>query len=106
VRYGPRLVGDLWLYPENSTLLELSTTCAPSEALQIAVETRAFLTGTESTSSALTTHVTLQEIANRQFVSSRGSLDQQTAAPLYDPRNEGDDPGSIPGVGSGWVRSS
>jgi hypothetical protein len=42
--YGRRLVGELWLYTANSMLLELSTKCAPSEAFQIAAETRAFLT--------------------------------------------------------------
>ena len=41
--YGRRLVAELWLYPDNSMLLELSTKCAPSEAFQIAAETRAFL---------------------------------------------------------------
>ncbi len=45
VRYGRRLVGELWLYRDNSMLLELSTTCAPSEAFQVVAETRAFLTG-------------------------------------------------------------
>jgi hypothetical protein len=43
--YGRRLVAELWLYPDNSMLLELSTKCAPSEAFQIAAETKAFLTG-------------------------------------------------------------
>jgi hypothetical protein len=42
--YGRRLVAELWLYPDNSMLLELSTKCAPSEAFQIAAETRVFLT--------------------------------------------------------------
>ena len=42
--YDRRLVAELWLYPDNSMLLELSTKCAPSEAFQIAAETRAFLT--------------------------------------------------------------
>jgi hypothetical protein len=42
--YGRKLVADLWLYPDNSMLLELSTKCAPSEAFQVATETRAFLT--------------------------------------------------------------
>ena len=42
--YGRRLVSELWLYPDNSMLLELSTKCAPGEAFQIAAETRAFLT--------------------------------------------------------------
>ncbi len=43
--YGRKLVAELWLYPDNSMILELSTKCAPSEAFQVAAETRAFLTG-------------------------------------------------------------
>ena len=42
--YDRKLVGELWLYPDNSMILELSTKCAPSEAFQVAAETRAFLT--------------------------------------------------------------
>jgi hypothetical protein len=42
--YGRKLVSELWLYPDNTMLLELSTKCAPSEMFQIAVETRTFLT--------------------------------------------------------------
>ena len=30
--------------PDNSMIIELSTKCAPSEAFQVAAETRAFLT--------------------------------------------------------------
>ena len=41
--YGRKLVAELWLYPDNSMLLELSTKCAPAETFQIAAETRAFL---------------------------------------------------------------
>jgi hypothetical protein len=39
-----RLVAELWLYPDNSMILELSTKCAPSEALEVAGELRDFLT--------------------------------------------------------------
>ncbi len=39
-----KLVAELWLYPDNSMLLELSTKCAPSETFQVMVETRTFLT--------------------------------------------------------------
>jgi hypothetical protein len=39
-----KLVAELWLYPDNSLLLELSTKCAPSEAFQVAAGTRTFLT--------------------------------------------------------------
>ena len=43
--YDRKLVAELWLYPDNSMLLELSTKCAPAEAFQMGAETRAFLTG-------------------------------------------------------------
>ena len=42
----------MWLYPDNSRILELSTKCAPAEALQVADEARAFLSTTASTSAA------------------------------------------------------
>jgi hypothetical protein len=42
--FGRKLVAELWLYPDNSMLLELSTKCAPSEAFQVGAEARAFLT--------------------------------------------------------------
>jgi hypothetical protein len=38
-----RLVAELWMYPDGSRVLELSTKCAPNEAFQAAAETRAFL---------------------------------------------------------------
>jgi hypothetical protein len=40
---GRRLVTELWLYPDGSRILELSTRCLTSEAFQAAVEARAFL---------------------------------------------------------------
>ena len=39
------LVGEMWLYPDGSRLLELSTKCPPSEAFQVAAEGRIFLAG-------------------------------------------------------------
>lgn len=41
--YDRKLVAELWLYPDNSMIVELSTKCAPQEAFQVAAETRAFL---------------------------------------------------------------
>ncbi len=41
---GRKVVAEMWLYPDNSRLLELSTKCAPGEAFQVSAETRAFLT--------------------------------------------------------------
>jgi hypothetical protein len=33
----------MWLYPDGSRVLELSTKCAPSQAFQVAAEARAYL---------------------------------------------------------------
>jgi hypothetical protein len=43
--YDRRLVAELWLYPDGTRILELSTKCAPAEAFDVAAETRAFLAG-------------------------------------------------------------
>ena len=43
--YERKLVIELWLYPGGDRILERSTKCPPSEAFQVAVETRAFLGG-------------------------------------------------------------
>jgi len=43
--YERRLVAELWLYPDGSRILELSTKCTPGEAFQVAAETRAYLAG-------------------------------------------------------------
>ncbi len=40
-----RLVAEMWLYPDGSRLLELSTKCLPSEGFQVAAELRTYLTG-------------------------------------------------------------
>jgi hypothetical protein len=42
--YERRLVAELWLYPDNPMILELSTKCASGEAFQITAELKAFLT--------------------------------------------------------------
>jgi hypothetical protein len=40
---GRKLVAEMWLYPDGSRILELSTRAATNEAFQVAAETRAFL---------------------------------------------------------------
>jgi hypothetical protein len=40
-----KLVAELWLYPDGSRILELSTKCPPGEMFQVAAEARAFLAG-------------------------------------------------------------
>ena len=41
--YPRPLVVELWLYPDGSRILELSTKCAPADAFLAATETRVFL---------------------------------------------------------------
>jgi hypothetical protein len=40
-----KLTTELWLYPDGTRILELSTKCAPSTMFQVAAEARSFLTG-------------------------------------------------------------
>jgi hypothetical protein len=40
---GRRVVAEMWLIPDGTRVFELSTKCAPPEAVQVAVETRSFL---------------------------------------------------------------
>jgi hypothetical protein len=40
---GRSLVGELWLYPDGSRILELSTKCLPNETFQVAAEARGYL---------------------------------------------------------------
>jgi hypothetical protein len=41
--FGRPLVAEMWLYPDGSRILELSTKCLPGEAFQVAAEARAYL---------------------------------------------------------------
>jgi hypothetical protein len=41
---GRRVVAEMWIYPDGSRILELSTRCDTAEAFQVAAELRAFLT--------------------------------------------------------------
>jgi hypothetical protein len=41
--FSRRVVAELWMYPDDSRILELSTKCRPPEAFTAAVESRAFL---------------------------------------------------------------
>jgi hypothetical protein len=43
--FGRRMVGEVWLYPDGSRIVELSTKCPPPEAFNVAAEARAFLSG-------------------------------------------------------------
>ena len=42
-KFGRKLVGELWLYPDGSQIVELSMKAKPSEAFQVATEAKSFL---------------------------------------------------------------
>jgi hypothetical protein len=41
--FSHRIVAELWFYPDDSRILELSTKCPPDDAFKAAAETRAYL---------------------------------------------------------------
>jgi hypothetical protein len=42
---GRPFVAEMWLFPDNSRVLELSTKCTPDDAFRAAAESRVFLSG-------------------------------------------------------------
>ena len=42
--FSRAMVGELWMYPDGSHIVELSTKCTPTEAIDVAAESKAFLT--------------------------------------------------------------
>jgi hypothetical protein len=45
--YDGKMVAEMWLYPDDSRILELSTKCLPADAFLAAAEARAFLSQRE-----------------------------------------------------------
>jgi len=43
--FGRKLVGEMWLYPDGSRIVELSTKCLPGEGVKTAKALRAYLEG-------------------------------------------------------------
>src|SRR4051812_7015829 len=43
--FDRKLVAEMWLYPDGSRILELSTKCVPAQMFQVVAETRSFLAG-------------------------------------------------------------
>jgi hypothetical protein len=41
--FSQRIVAELWFYPDDSRILELTTKCPPDAAFQAAAETRSYL---------------------------------------------------------------
>jgi hypothetical protein len=73
--YARRLVAELWLYPDGSRILELSTKCAPTEAFDVAAETRAFLAnqGVDLTGEQHTKTRTALEFFSRSMATAAAS---------------------------------
>jgi hypothetical protein len=65
--FARKLVAELWLYPNGSRILELSTKCLPAEAIQTVVEARLFLSahGVEATGEQQTKTKTALEYYSR-----------------------------------------
>ena len=43
--YDQKVVAELWNYPDNSRILELSTKCAPRDAISVSIGAKEFLRG-------------------------------------------------------------
>ncbi len=41
--FGRRMVAEMWLYPDGSRIVELSTKCSPRQAFEVDAEARVFL---------------------------------------------------------------
>jgi len=77
--FGHKLVTELWLYPDGSRILELSTRCPPRDVIQVATETKLFLRskGVELTETQQTkTKAALKYFSSR--LAARLSTDDQT----------------------------
>ena len=70
---GRRLVAEVWLYPDGSRILELSTKCGAGDAFQVAAETRAFLTtkGVDVTGEQQTKTKSALELLSRELEAKR-----------------------------------
>ncbi len=80
---GRRLVVEMWLYPDGSRILELSTKCAPSEAFQVAAETRVYLAGigVELTGDQQTKTKKALEYFSSELASNPAKPADETSAP-------------------------
>ena len=67
--FGRKVVGELWLYPDGSQIVELSTKTVPGDAFQAAAETRAYLT---SHGVDLTTEQQTKTKTALEFFTARG----------------------------------
>src|SRR5262249_22363750 len=73
-----KLVAELWHYPDNSMILELSTKALPAEALQVAGEARALLatkgidvSGEQRTKTKTALEYFSRELSNKAHAAAR-----------------------------------
>ncbi len=69
-----KLVAEMWVYPDYSRILELSTKCAPEKMVQVALETRLFLSkrGVDLTGEQQTKTRTALEFFSQGLATSGG----------------------------------
>ena len=76
--FSRRLVGEMWIYPDGTRVVELSTKCLPGEALDVADEARTFLkakgielTGSQQTKTKTALSFYSAELQAQQQVTGR-----------------------------------
>ncbi|HET6950108.1 MAG TPA: hypothetical protein VFI47_07025 [Acidimicrobiales bacterium] len=86
--YARPLVAELWMYPDGSRILELSTKCGVGEPFQVAAETKAFLTarGIEVTGEQQTKTRTALEFFAGEL---RGAGSPASPGPAGEPGHQG-----------------
>jgi len=74
--YARGMVAELWMYPDGSRILELSTKCEPTAAFDVAAEARSFLeerginmTGVQQTKTKAALDYFAQELRDEQATS-------------------------------------
>ena len=114
--YDRKMVAEMWLYPDNSRLLELSTKCLPSEAFQVAAETRAFLSargvdleGEQETKTKRALEFFAKQLKAKQKAAERATAKAEAADAAKAKENKGKGRGrgrsGRAGEGAGRVRS-
>src|SRR3954453_12124865 len=78
------IVAEVWLYPDGTRLLELSTKCLPKEALGVAAETRAYLAenGVPTTAAQETKTRTALEFYSKALAAEMASTAKAADKPL------------------------
>ena len=91
--FARKMVVELWLYPDGTRILELSTKCAPSEAFQVAAEGRAFLAerGIEVSGDAQTTKTrkALEFFSKQLSADPQRHADRERRDPDHGPQEQG-----------------